>query len=89
MISNLPISFPTERERHRRLIEADQGLSFRERVQVIDGLLAVIDRFQVSDEARAERKERELSAQAEKRRCLHEFLRKQLAVQAQIRGASD
>ena len=85
----LPISFPTERERQRRLIEADQGLSFRERVQVIDGLVSLIDHFQVSDEIRANRERFALAEQTEKQRCLHEFVRQQLAAQAERHGTPD
>jgi len=88
-MATLPISFPTERERQRRLIEADQGLSFRERVQVIDGLLACIDQFELSDNVRANRARLELAERREKERSLHEFLRQQLAAQAERRGTSD
>ncbi len=62
----LPISFPSERERLRRLVEADQGLSFRERVQAIDGLQDFIDQFELSDEARANREKLEHEKRAEK-----------------------
>ena len=88
-MATIPISFPTERERQRRLIEADQGLSFRERVQAIDGLLAVIETFQVSEEVRANRERMQLAAQTEKQRCLHEFLQQQLASQNQRCRTSD
>lgn len=78
-MDTFPISFPSERERQRRLIEAEVGLSFRERVQEIDGLVAAINRFRVSDEVLARRAEMALAEQAKKQRCLHEFLREQLA----------
>lgn len=85
----LGISFPTERERQRRLIEADQGLSFRERVQTIDGLLAIIDKFEVSEEVRANRSRQKLAEQSAKERSLHEFLRQQLAAQTEHCRTSD
>ena len=88
-MGTIPISFPSERERQRRLIEADQGLSFRERVQEIDGLAAAIDRFRVSDEVLARRAAMTLAEQAKKQRCLHEFLREQLAAQDQRLRTAD
>lgn len=74
----LPISFPTERERQRRLIDDDRGLTFRERVQSIDGLLALIDSVQVNDDVLAHRARLELAECAKKQRGLREFLRQQL-----------
>ncbi len=79
----LPISFPSERERLRRLVEADQGLSFRERVQAIDGLQDFIDQFELSDEARANREKLEHEKRAEKLRGLREFFRQHLPAQAE------
>lgn len=79
----LPISFPSERERLRRLVEADQGLSFRERVQAIDRLLNFVDQFQLSDEARADRKKLEQAKRAEKLRGLREFMRQHLPALAE------
>jgi hypothetical protein len=83
-MTSLPISFPSERERQRRLIDDDRGLSFRERVQSIDELLALIDSVQMSDESRAHRASLELAEYDKKQRGLREFLRQQLA-QAQCR----
>jgi hypothetical protein len=88
-MAELPIKFPSERERLRRLVEADQGLSFRERIQLIDGMLGLIDNFQVSEEVRANRATLDLADRAKKQRGLHEFLRQQLAAQAERRGAAD
>ena len=81
-MSNIPIQFPTEQERLRRLIDADRFLTFRERVQAIDGLLAAIETFQISNEAR-ERVTRQQDA--EEKRCLREFLQRQLAAQTNHR----
>ncbi len=85
----LPIVFPTERERLRRLIEADQGLSFHQRVQAIDGLLNFVDQFELSDDVRAGRARFELIERREKERGLHEFLRQQIAVQAELGRTAD
>ena len=82
-MSIFPITFPTERERLRRLIEADQGLSFHQRVQAIDGLLNFVEQFEVTEEVRANRKKRELVKRAEKLRGLCEFIRRHLAAQAE------
>lgn len=82
-MSILPITFPTERERLRRLVEADQGLSFHQRVQAIDGLLNFVEQFEVRDEVRANRKKLELAKRTEKLRGLREFIRRQLAAQAE------
>ena len=38
----LPVSFPSPRERMRKSIEADCGLNVRERIRAIDGMLVVI-----------------------------------------------
>lgn len=75
---SLPISFPTERERQRRLVEDDRGLTFRERVQSIDGLLALIESVQISDASRDQRAKAEHMERAKKQRGLCEFLRQQL-----------
>ena len=88
-MSILPISFPSERERLRRLIDADRGLSFRERVQAIDGLLNFVDQFELSDEIRANRARFEVAERREKERGLREFLRQQLAAQAELGRTSD
>ena len=88
-MSILPISFPSERERLTRLIEADQGLSFHERVQAIDGLLNFVDQFEVSDEMRANRARFEAAERREKERGLREFLRQLLARQTELGRTSD
>lgn len=41
----LSIKFPAERERLQRLIDADRGKSFTDRIRAVDGLLAVIAAF--------------------------------------------
>ena len=82
-MSILPITFPTERERLRRLVEADQGLSFHQRVQAIDGLLNFVEQFAVTEEVRANREKLELAKRAEKLRGLREFIRQHLATQAE------
>ena len=84
---SLPISFPTERERQRRLIDDDRGLTFRERVQSIDGLLALIDSVQISDASRDQRAKAEHVVRVKMQRGLCEFLRHQLA-QEQSRTAT-
>jgi hypothetical protein len=50
-MSIVPNRFPSEQERMRRLIEADRGRSFLERVQAIDGLLSTLARFKKSADA--------------------------------------
>lgn len=70
-MSILPINFPSEQERLRRLIEADRESSFVQRVQAIDGLLATVARFKTpGDESpRSLRDQRE----AEFRVCWYEL----------------
>ena len=91
-MSILPITFPTERERLRRLVVADRGLSVRERVQAIDGLLNFVEQFEVTEEVRATREKLELAKRAEKLKRLREFIRKHLATQAEsltVEAAND
>jgi hypothetical protein len=73
-MSILPIQFPSEQERLRRLIEADRGTSFLERIQAIDGLLTTIARFTQPDEQTRPslRDQRE----AEFRACWNELTRR-------------
>lgn len=75
---SLPVSFPTERERQRRLIDDDRGLTFRERVQSIDGMLALIDSVQVSNASCEQRARAEQAERIKKQQGLREFLRQQL-----------
>jgi len=70
-MSILPIKFPNEQERLQRLIEADRGKSFVQRVQAIDGLLATVARFETSEDESQQclRDQRE----AEFRACWYEL----------------
>jgi hypothetical protein len=73
-MSILPIQFPSEQERLRRLIEADRGKSFLERIQAIDGLLTTISQFTTAEQERRPslRDQRE----AEFRACWNELTRR-------------
>ncbi len=48
-MSIVPIKFPSEQDRLRRLIEADRGKTFLQRVQAIDGLLSTIAQFKAAE----------------------------------------
>lgn len=70
----LPIQFPSEQQRLRRLIEADRGKSFFERVQAIDGLLATVAGFKASgNESRPSLRDRR---EAEFRACWYELTKR-------------
>jgi hypothetical protein len=70
-MSILPIKFPDEQERLRRLIEADRGKSFQERVRAIDGLLSTVARFKTpGDESRPSLRDQR---EAEFRACWYEL----------------
>jgi hypothetical protein len=73
-MSILPIQFPSEQQRLRRLIEADRGMSFLQRIQAIDGLLSTVAQFKASgDESRPSLRDQR---EAEFRAVWHELTRR-------------
>lgn len=72
-MSILPIQFPSEQERLRRLIEADRGKSFFQRIQAIDGLLSTVARFKASGNERPSLRDKR---EAEFRACWHELTKR-------------
>ena len=70
-MSALKIKFPSEQERLRRLIEADRGKTFLQRVQAVDGLLSTIAQFRVArDDVRPDLRD---LREAEFRACWYEL----------------
>ena len=76
---HIPIPFPSERERLRRAIEADRALSFRERIQALDGLWNALDLFAAATGELPERDRLRRQREEEGHRCLREFIQQQLA----------
>ncbi len=73
-MSVLPIQFPSEQDRLRRLIAADRGKSFLQRIQAIDGLLSTIAQFKASkDDSRPSLRDQR---EAEFRACWHELTKR-------------
>ena len=75
----IPIPFPSELERWRRAIDADRTLSFRERIQALDGLWNAVDLFASTAEQLPARDRLRRHREEEGHRCLHEFIQRQLA----------
>ncbi len=78
----IPIAFPSDVERLRRAIDADRSLSFRERIQALDGIWNTVDLFaSTAKELPARDRLRQLR-EAEGHRCIREFIQRQLANQS-------
>ena len=75
----IPIPFPSEHERWRRAIDADRALSFRERIQALDGLWNAVDLFASATEELPARDRLRRQREEEGHRCFHEFIQRQLA----------
>ncbi len=80
----IPVSFPSEKDRLRRLAENERLLSFYERVQMIDGMLAAIDAFEVPEEVRRHRERLNAEREAEGKRLLREFFQQYTAAQSSV-----
>ena len=85
----IPVSFPSEYERLRRAIEADRGLSFRERIQAIDGLWNAVDLFVSAADPVPARDRLRQQREEESHRCFREFIERQLACQPTCGRAAD
>ena len=79
----IPIPFPTDRERRRRAIAANQALSYRERIEALDGLWNTVDLFAASTEELSARGRLRRLREEEGHRCIHEFIQRQLAREQQ------
>ena len=75
----IPVSFPSEHERLRRAIDGDRALSFRERIQALDGLWNAVDLFASATEKLPARDRLRRQREEESHRCFREFIRCQLA----------
>lgn len=86
---SIPVSFPSEHERLRRAIDAVRTLSFRERIQALDGLWNAVDLFASAAEKLPARDRLRGQREEESHRCFREFIRCQLARQSVDGRASD
>lgn len=75
---DIPVKFPTERERLRRLIDADRGLGARERIQAIDGMLATVNRLCAGVPAEVDHDRLRRIRREEVRSIFREFIQRQL-----------
>lgn len=85
----IPVAFPSERERLHRGIDADRALSFRERIQALDGLWNAVDLFASAAEKLPARDRLRRQREEESHRCFREFIRNQLANRAADGRAAD
>ncbi len=74
----IPVSFPSDHERLRRAIDADRALSFRERIQELDGLWNAVDLFASTAEQLPARDRLRRQREEESHRCFREFIQRQL-----------
>ena len=85
----IPIPFPSNVERLRRAIDADRALSFRQRIQALDGIWNTVDLFaSTARELPARDRLRQLR-EAEGHKCIREFIQRQLANQSTDERAPD
>jgi hypothetical protein len=85
----IPNVFPSYVERLRRAIEADRSLTFKERIQALDGILNAVDLFtSTAKELPARDRLRQLPEE-EGHRCIREFIQRQLARDSTDAGTSD
>ena len=75
---DIPVKFPSERDRLRRLIEADRGLGVRERIQAIDGMLATVNRLCAGATGEVDHDRLRRIRKEEVRRIFREFIQRQL-----------
>lgn len=86
---HLTIPFPTDVERLRRAIAADRLLSFRQRIQALDGIWNTVDLFaSTAKELPARDRLRQLREE-EGHKCIREFIRRQHANQPTDVRSSD
>ena len=74
-MSDLPVKFPSERERLSRMIEAGRHRTMFERIQAVETLLATIRELRKDDQA-ANRDALRDMREAEGRRCFRELIRR-------------
>lgn len=75
----IPVSFPSHRDSLRQHLDSERALSFRERIQALDGLWNAVDLFvSVSEKLPARDRLRRLREE-ESHRCFREFIQRQLA----------
>lgn len=75
---DIPIKFPSERERLRRSIEADRGLDVRERIRAIDGMLATVNKLCAGASAEVDHDRLRRIRKVEVRSIFREFIQRQL-----------
>jgi hypothetical protein len=71
----LPVKFPSERERLLRMIEAGRHRTMLERIQAVEALLATIRELRKDDQATSRDALRDMR-EAEGRRCFRELIRR-------------
>ena len=76
---DIPVKFPSARERLRRSIEATRSLGLLERLHVIDGLQSTIEQLRASSQGRVDHGRLRRIRNEEVRSCFDEFIRRQLA----------
>ena len=85
----IPIAFPSDVERLRRAIEADRSLTYKERIQALDGILNTIDLFRsTAGKLPGTDRLRELREE-EGHRCFREFIQRQLVRESANPRAAD
>ena len=78
---DIPIRFPTARERLQRSIAAARSLSLLDRLRVVDGLLQAIKQLRESAQNNVDHGRLRRIRKGEVTRCFEEFIRSQLAGQ--------
>ncbi len=85
----VPIKFPSEIERLRKLLEADRSLSYFERIQALDGIWNAVDLFASTARKLPARDRLRQLREEEGHKCLREFIQRHLARQPADGGATD
>lgn len=86
---DIPVKFPSARERLRRLIDADRGLGVRERLQAIDGMLATVNRLCAGAAGEVDHDRLRRIRKEEVRSIFREFIQRQLDRADTTAGSTD
>lgn len=85
----IPVPFPSDVERLRRAIEADRTLSFRQRIQALDGIWNAVELFAATATELPARDRLRQLREAEGHKCFREFIQRQFSRQPTEAGAPD
>ena len=88
-MQQVPIKFPSDIERLRRLIEADRSLSYFERIQALDGIWNAVDLFVSTARQLPARDRLRQLREEEGHKCFREFIQRHLAKQPADGRATD